>query len=84
LPGKNKSAYYTLNNYSGTINQALSESWPTIVNLMDKISADRGQGFWNRFNPEKKNFDKKIDKVLEKGAKAPQELIENVKTESGE
>ncbi|OPX89848.1 MAG: hypothetical protein A4E53_01363 [Pelotomaculum sp. PtaB.Bin104] len=74
----------TLNDYSGTINQALSESWPTIVQLMEKINADKGQGFLNRFNPEKRNFDKKVDKVLEKGANNHQELIEDVKAVSEE
>lgn len=71
--------YGTLNNYSGAINQALGQSWPTIVNLMDKVNADKGQGFWNRFDSEKKNFDKKINKALEKGANNPDQLIDNVK-----
>lgn len=68
-----------LNNYSGAIDQAVSQSWPTIVKLMSKVNADKGQGFFNRFNPEKPNFDKKINKVLEKGANNPNELIDNVK-----
>ncbi len=69
----------TLNNYSGAIDQALSQSWPTIVKLMNKVNADKGQGFLNRFNPDKPNFDKKIKKVLEKGANNPDQLIDNVK-----
>jgi phage replication-related protein YjqB (UPF0714/DUF867 family) len=73
-----------LNNYSSAINQALSKSWPIIVNLMDKVNADKGQGFLNRFNPEKPNFDKKIQKALKKGAKNPNELIKNVKAVSEE
>ncbi|MEG6512729.1 poly-gamma-glutamate hydrolase family protein [Desulforamulus ruminis] len=74
----------TLNDYSGTINNALSESWPTIVELMKKINNNKSEGFLNRFNPEKRNFDKKIQKVLEKGAKNPKELIQDLKTVSEE
>ncbi|TEB06181.1 hypothetical protein Psch_03225 [Pelotomaculum schinkii] len=74
----------TLNDYSGTINQALSESWPTIVELMKKIDNNKSEGFLNRFNPEKRNFDKKIQKALEKGSKNPKELIEDVKAVSEE
>ena len=74
----------TLNDYSGTINNALSESWPTIVELMKKINNNKSEGFLNRFNPEKRNFDKKIQKVLEKGAKNPKELIQDIKTVSEE
>ncbi|WP_066634428.1 poly-gamma-glutamate hydrolase family protein [Desulfolucanica intricata] len=74
----------TLNDYSSAINKALGESWPTIVKLMNKINIDKGQGLLNRFNPEKPNFDKKIQKVLEKGAKNPKELIEDVKAVSEE
>lgn len=67
----------TLNDYSGTINQALSESWPTIVKLMDKIDNDKSQGFLHKFDPSKPNFEKKVDKALEKGAKTPNDLIKN-------
>ncbi|SFG09697.1 Phage-related replication protein YjqB, UPF0714/DUF867 family [Desulfotomaculum arcticum] len=74
----------TLNDYSGTINQALSESWPTIVQLMKKIDNNKSKGFLNKLNPEKRNFDKKVQKVLEKGAKNPKELIEDVKVVSEE
>ncbi len=74
----------TLNDYSGAINRALSESWPTIVELMKKINNNKSQGFLNKFNPEKRNFDKKIQKVLEKGAKNPKELIKDVKVVSEE
>ncbi|AGL01761.1 poly-gamma-glutamate hydrolase family protein [Desulfoscipio gibsoniae] len=74
----------TLNDYSGTINNALSESWPTIVELMKKIDNNKSEGFLNKFNPEKRNFDKKIQKVLEKGANNPKELIQDVKAVSEE
>ncbi|GBF34684.1 phage-related protein [Desulfocucumis palustris] len=74
----------SLNGYSGAINNALSESWPTIVELMKKINNNKPEGFLNKFNPEKRNFDKKIQKVLEKGAKNPKELIEDVKVVSEE
>ncbi|MCR6544526.1 poly-gamma-glutamate hydrolase family protein [Dehalobacterium formicoaceticum] len=70
----------SLNNYSGAIDQALSQSWPTMTKLMNKVSKNNNyNGFMNRFNPEKKNFDKKVNKALEKGANNPTELIENVK-----
>ncbi|WP_242965423.1 poly-gamma-glutamate hydrolase family protein [Dehalobacterium formicoaceticum] len=50
----------SLNNYSGAIDQALSQSWPTMTKLMNKVSKNNNyNGFMNRFNPEKKNFDKK-------------------------
>ncbi|WP_347490218.1 poly-gamma-glutamate hydrolase family protein [Desulfoscipio sp. XC116] len=73
----------TLNNYSSSINQALGESWPTVVELMKKIN-NNSEGFLNKLNPEKHNFDKKIQKVLEKGAKNPKELIQDVKVVSEE
>lgn len=67
----------TLNDYSGTINQALSESWPTIVKLMDKIDSNKCQGFLSMFSSSKPNLEKKVDKALEKGAKTPNELIKD-------
>ncbi len=36
-----------------------------------------GNVFVNWFNSEKRNFNKKVDQILEKGAKTPAELIEN-------
>lgn len=66
-----------LNDYSSSINEALSVSWPKIVPHLQKI--DKSQGILNKFNPSKKNFDKKIENILKKGAKTPKELIENTK-----
>ncbi len=66
-----------LNDYSGTISQALSESWQTIVKLMDKIDNNKSQGFLHMFNSSKPNFEKKVEKALEKGAKTSDELIKN-------
>jgi len=70
-----------LNDYSNSINQALSESWPIIVSCLQKINPTKSEvnkGFLNKLNPSKKNFDKKIKKVLEKGAKTPKELVKNI------
>nr|WP_312577562.1 poly-gamma-glutamate hydrolase family protein [Sedimentibacter sp.] len=67
----------TLNDYSGTINQALSESWPTIVKLMDKIDNDKSQGFLHMFGSSKPDLEKKVEKTLEKGQKNPDELIKD-------
>ncbi|AOY78086.1 poly-gamma-glutamate hydrolase family protein [Clostridium formicaceticum] len=66
-----------LNDYSSSINEALSVSWPKIVPHLQKIG--NTQGTLNKFNPSKKNFDKKIENILKKGAKTPKELIENTK-----
>lgn len=66
-----------LSDYSGTINQALSKSWPTIVKLMYKINNNKFQGFLSKLSPSKPNFEKKVDKALEKGAKTPDDLIAN-------
>ncbi|KAB3535249.1 hypothetical protein F8154_07350 [Alkaliphilus pronyensis] len=69
----------TLNDYSSSINSALSESWPVIVRQMRKITESNGKykGFLSMFNSPKRNFDKKVNQVLAKGAKTPQELIED-------
>ncbi|MBB6218345.1 phage replication-related protein YjqB (UPF0714/DUF867 family) [Anaerosolibacter carboniphilus] len=67
----------TLNDYSGSINEALSVSWPKIVPHLQKIT--KSEGILNKFNPSKRNFDKKIEHILEKDAKTPKELIENTK-----
>lgn len=67
----------TLNDYSGTINQAISKSWPTIVKLMDKINNDNSQGLLHIFDSSKPNVEKKVESVLEKGAKTPDELIKD-------
>ncbi|AOT71925.1 poly-gamma-glutamate hydrolase family protein [Geosporobacter ferrireducens] len=66
-----------LNDYSGSINEALSASWPKIVPHLKKIT--KSEGILNKFNPSKRNFDKKIEHILKKGAKTPKELIENTK-----
>ena len=55
-----------LGDYSNTINKALSESWPKIVKVLNKVNKSD------------------TDKVLEKGAKDPQELIEDVEEEAKE
>lgn len=70
----------TLNDYSGSINAALSKSWPVIVSRMKKITKSNGKskGLLRRFNLSKSNFDKKIEHILSKGAKTPQELIEDI------
>ncbi len=69
----------TLNAYSGAINEALSRSWPAIVSQLQKItkSDGKGNGFFSRFDSSKPNFDKKVDQILNKGAKTPGELIAN-------
>ncbi|MBA1337037.1 MAG: Phage protein [Firmicutes bacterium] len=73
-----------LNDYSDSIHEALSESWPIIVSHLQKITKSGGSksngvnGFLNKLNPSKPNFDKKINKILEKDAKTPQDLLENV------
>ena len=67
----------TLNDYSGTINQAISKSWPTIVKLMDKINNDNSQGLLHIFDSSKPNVEKKVESALEKGAKTPDELIKD-------
>lgn len=71
----------TLNDYSGSINAALSKSWPVIVRQMKKITKSDGKsrGFLSMFKHSKPNLDKKVDKILAKGAKTPQELIEDTK-----
>ena len=55
-----------LGDYSNTINKALSESWPKIVKVLNKVNKSDA------------------DKVLGKGAKNPQELIEDVEEEAKE
>lgn len=67
----------TLNDYSSTINQALSESWPVVVDDMSKINNDESQWSLFRSYSSKSNYEKKIDEALEKGAKTPSELIKN-------
>jgi len=67
----------TLNDYADTINQALSESWPTIVDLMDKINNNKSQGLLSLFSSPKPDLEKKVEKALEKGAKTPDELIKD-------
>lgn len=67
----------TLNDYSGTINQAISKSWPTIVKLMDKINNDNSQGLLHIFDSSKPNVEKKVESALGKGAKTPDELIKD-------
>jgi hypothetical protein len=65
----------TLKNYSSSINEALSKSWPKIVSNLKKIT--KSNGFLRKFDPSKPNFDKKLEKILEKEAKTPKDLIEN-------
>lgn len=67
----------TLEDYSGSINQALSESWPVIADQLRKVTEDNG--LFSIFNSSKTNLDKKIDDILEKDAKTPDELIKNTK-----
>jgi phage replication-related protein YjqB (UPF0714/DUF867 family) len=67
----------TLNDYSGTINQALSESWPVVADLMSEINNDESQWSLFRSYSSKSDYEKKIDEALEKGAKTPNELIKN-------
>lgn len=69
-----------LKEYSGAIHEALSQSWPTIESLLEKIN--KPENLLKRLNPLKSNFEKKIKKVLEKDAKTPQELINNIQVES--
>lgn len=66
-----------LDDYSSSINEALSASWPKIVPHLKKIT--KSEGFSNKFNPSKRNFNKKIEHILKKGAKTPKELIESTK-----
>lgn len=66
-----------LNDYSGSINEALNQSWPIIVSQLQKITQSNGKGFLSKFNPLKPNFDKKVEKILKKGARTPKDLIEN-------
>jgi phage replication-related protein YjqB (UPF0714/DUF867 family) len=67
----------TLNDYSGTINQALSESWSVVADLMSEINNDESQWSLFRSYSSKSDYEKKIDEALEKGAKTPNELIKN-------
>ncbi|MBZ2174629.1 poly-gamma-glutamate hydrolase family protein [Schnuerera sp. xch1] len=74
-----------LNNYSYSIHEALNNSWPIVMSQLEKMADSDGfaksngiMGFLNKFNPTKPNFDKKVDKILEKDAKTPDELIKNV------
>lgn len=72
-----------LNDYSGSIHKALSESWPTIVSLLQKIHPTKSavnNGLLSKFKSysSKRNFDKKVKHVLEKGAKTPKDLIKNI------
>ncbi|MBR0600577.1 poly-gamma-glutamate hydrolase family protein [Sinanaerobacter chloroacetimidivorans] len=67
----------TLSDYSGAVNEALSESWPLVASQLQKIIKPNGNGFLDKYNPFKPNFDKKVKDILKKGAKTPKELIEN-------
>ena len=67
----------TLNDYSGTINQALSESWPVVADLMSEINNDESQWSLFRSYSSKSDYEKKIDEALEKAAKTSNELIKN-------
>jgi len=80
-----------LKNYSNSIHTALSESWPTVASNLEKIAksggadkSNRVNGLFNKLDPSKPNFDKKIDKILEKGSRTPEDLIKNVKAVSEE
>ncbi len=75
-----------LRNYSNSIHKALSESWPTVASNLEKIAKSNGDAesngvnaLFSRLSPSKPDFDKKIDKILEKGARTPEDLIKNVK-----
>jgi phage replication-related protein YjqB (UPF0714/DUF867 family) len=70
----------TLNAYSGSINESLSKSWPKIVNVLEKFK--QPNVFLHRLNPLKPSFEKKVDKILDKGAKTPEELIRCVEEET--
>ncbi len=73
----------TLNSYSDCIDKALSESWPVIVSNLQKIKAAKSvinNGFFSKLDPKKRNFDKKVKQILDKGAKTPKDLINNVNT----
>lgn len=67
----------TLNDYSGSINQALGESWPVIADQLMKVTENNG--FFSMFSASKPNLEEKIDNILEKEAKTPGELIENTR-----
>lgn len=69
-----------LDDYSGAINDALSKDWPKIVNVLKKFDKPK-QGFFSKLNPLKPSFEKKVDQVLKKGAKTPEELIEDIEAE---
>lgn len=74
-----------LNDYSYSINKALGESWPLIVSHLQKFTKSNEnsksnvlKGFLNKLDPSKPNFEKKVNKILEKDAKTPQDLIKNI------
>lgn len=63
-----------LSDYSGSVKDALSKSWPAIVPHLKEIP--KCNGFFSSFSSDS-NFDQKVDQILEKDAKNPKELIEN-------
>lgn len=72
-----------LNDYSDSIHKALSESWPIAVSYLQKINPTKSvakNGFLSKFNSysAKRNFDKKVQHILEKGAKNPKDLLKNM------
>ncbi|ATW24767.1 poly-gamma-glutamate hydrolase family protein [Candidatus Formimonas warabiya] len=69
-----------LKDYSGAINNALSKDWPRIVTVLKKFDKPN-QGFFSRLNPLKPSFEKKVDQILKKGAKTPEELVEDTEEE---
>ncbi|HML38319.1 MAG TPA: poly-gamma-glutamate hydrolase family protein [Bacillota bacterium] len=67
-----------MKDYSGAINAALTKSWPAIVSQLQKITKEHGNcGYFDKYNPFKPSVEKKVDDILDKGAKTPAELIEN-------
>ncbi|MFZ7104939.1 MAG: poly-gamma-glutamate hydrolase family protein [Peptococcaceae bacterium] len=65
-----------LNDYADSVHETLSEDWPILVSYLDKFIKNNKS--LNNLEPAKKNFAKKVDKILEKGAKTPEDLLENI------
>jgi phage replication-related protein YjqB (UPF0714/DUF867 family) len=67
-----------LNDYSGAVNTALSKSWPAIANQLKKIAKGNcNSGFLGKYSLFKPSLDKEVDRILEKDARTPEELIKN-------
>ncbi len=66
-----------LNDYADSINAALTKSWPVAASALENKHDKNVEKFFEKLF-SKHNFNKKVDKIIKKGANTPKGLLKNI------